>query len=288
LNLGLSHARIYAGLHVSHLVSIHVEGLRRRLFNTAAGDRTILFDDAITDNLFIQVGNRTLTKFGLALGRLDMPFGTDHRPQMEIFDLGFRNLNYWNFPDYVANISYDNLVDARIEVAYGSSELSLGGEVEERSERSKRDSAIRREQSREAVAVRASYDLSALEGSRLAFSLYEERDQARRFGISLANRGSNDRKSSLEWVRTGTTHRQDKNFQQLFRLTHATGFRAGNRTLFEFELDHKNYRLVTVGYDKRVVTGMMLRAAASYYWEDSNDDIDNDGLLLSLGLRAAL
>lgn len=286
LNVGLNYARIYSGIHVSHFLSIHGEGLRRRLYYLQSDGSAIIKDEKITEGLFIQAGNRALTRFSFAFGRLEMPFGTDHRPQMQIFDVTIRNESYWNYPDYVANLTFDNQVDSRIEIGYGSNDSGFAGEAKQRNERSENKSTKRKKEFREALSVRTSYDLSALEGTRLAFSLYEERERPRRFGVSISNRGSNDRKSAFEWIRVGTIHKPDRDFSQLFRLTHATGFRAGNRTIFEFELDHRHYRIVTLGFDRKIIDEVILRSALTYVWQD--DVEDEDRLLISLGLQARL
>ncbi len=286
LNVGLNYARLYTGIHINHFLSMHGEGLRRRLYYLQSEGSAIIKDEKITEGLFIQAGNRALTRFSFALGRLNMPIGTDHRPQMQIFDITIRNESYWNYPDYVANLTFDNQVDSRIEVAYGSNDSGFAGEAKQRNERSENKSTKRKKVFREALSIRTSYDLSALEGTRLAFSLYEERERPRRFGVSISNRGSNDRKSAFEWIRVGTIHKPDRDFSQLFRLTHATGFRAGNRTNFEFELDHRSYRIVTLGFDRKIIDEVILRSAATYFWQDNAED--ENRLLISLGLQARL
>lgn len=290
-NLGLVHGNIYAGVHVSNYFSFHAAGIKRRLGEfEQINNSTIVEDDQITESLFMQAGNKTLTRFSLAFGRMDLPFGINHRPLMEVYNVGLKAYDYWDFPEYAANFTFDNQVESRLEVAVASNNFAFGADKDTRNRRSREGSTNRKKnRTREAFAIRSSYDLSALEGTRITLSLYEEREQPRRFGVAFLNQGANGRQSSFEWIRIGTYFRPDVDFRQMFRVAHATGFRARSRTLFEFELDHKRHRILTLGMDRRILSPLiMLRASMSYFWEDEPNSDDEDYFMLALGTEAKL
>ena len=289
-NLGLNFGEIYGGLHISQLFSLHAAATRRRAyFFESTSEVSTIKDEEITDSLFFQLGNKTLTRFSLAFGQTTMPFGIDHQPLMQIYRAAIKNNSYWDFPHYVGNLTFDNQVDSRIEVAVGSSEFLFGAERDTRNRRTASVTNQETEEIRESFAIRSNYDLSALEGTRISISLYEERHKPRRIGFGFLNQGANNSRSAFEWVRIGSIFKPDADFNQMFRLSHATGFRAQNRTVFEFELDHRNYRILTVGFDRRLAAQIaMFRTAVTYYWNDQEGVDNGDYLSLVLGVEARL
>jgi len=279
-NMTLNLARGYAAIHFGEWVSFHAEARRKRLFLLNNATEGIAADGAITEALFLSLGNQALHRYRINLGKLPMPFGIDFSPTPEIQRVALKTQRYWKYPDYVASFTFDNLVDTNAEVAVASD--MIPGYHDPASVN------FIDIENRQALSLRLSFDISALEGTRFLLFGYGEKSGQRRFGSGFVNRSGRGDLTSFEWVRwRDTPDGKSHGIQQLFRLNYEGVFVTNTRPIFEYEAEERTYRLLTFGQDYKAFEMGLARLSASYYFDD-RDIREPNFWFMNVGLQLEL
>lgn len=250
-NKGLNLFSFYSGFHLHKHVSFHSEWVRKRFFHIGRKQNAVK-DDKYPRNVFVQFGNVALSKARLSLGQLDLPFGIDYRPLMEIYYEAIKSHRYWKSPRWAAKLSLDSLVSAQYELGYGSERLSA--------DRNDPD-----QDSNEAVSFRGMFDISAFEGLRFVVSGYGDVSGQRRVGGGLVNVNRKGDTTVFEWVRLlYSPDNKREPYSQLFRLSYRAHFRSGTRWLGEYEDERNEYRMGTLAHDFFLPDYGLFRLGLSY------------------------
>lgn len=262
-NLAMLQSRIYYGVHIHRLFSIHGEHVAQRIFALGAEENRAT-NGAKTEDLFFQVGNVAQDKWRFAGGMLDMPFGLDFRPLIDIYDEMIKTRKFWRFPRYGANLTFDSQVSSQYEVGYATDMINDETAFERQGEKS----------TNEALAVRTMFDVAALDGFRFVFSGYGDRQGERRMGVGLVNIARRGDESVFEYVHLRPQPSRDGQFDQLFRFGFRSAYRGGMRWIFEYESDRLDYRMGTVGCDLTLPDYGTFSFATSYHkgWFKDQDD----------------
>src|SRR5205823_715884 len=117
-------------------------------------------------------------RFTAGLSRL--PFGIDTSPAPQLYQR-LENRNFWSSPEGTAYMTFDDLRSLKVEVGVASNDWRR-----RRIDFGARDLGFERLD--RAGSLRASYDISALEGTRILGSLYGAKNGERRYGAGLINR----------------------------------------------------------------------------------------------------
>jgi hypothetical protein len=262
-NLAMHQARVYQGLHLHRFFSIHGEFLAQRIFRLGQNKNQVV-DGSKTEDLFLQVGNIAEDRWRLSVGLLDMPFGLDFRPLIEIYDEFLKTRKFWRFPRYGATITYDTQISSQFEIGYATDKLDSETAFERGGEESQN----------EAVAVRAMFDIAALNGFRFVFSGYGDRVGERRIGFGMVNSARRGDESVFEFVQLRPRPSQSDDFDQLFRFGYRSIYRMGMRWVFEYESDRLDYRMGTLGADFKMPDYGVFSITTSYHkgWFKDQDD----------------
>ncbi len=274
-NLALTFVTGYLGLHPQSWIGLHLAGDNLRVAPFGGSSVALLRNDQTVRSAYLQLGNPAHHPWRLAFGQLDMPYGIDFNPLMELYGEHIKTQRFWRFPRFVTRATIDNMVSTQLDLGYGSERI-LGTPT------SKEDQAIVEHGlvnpgadpfGNEALSLRLHHDFSALEGSRLSAFWYADKTGERRFGAAFTNLDAKGHHTVLEWQRMRSSiYGSDLSMQQLFRLSFAGAFRRETRWLFEYEDDRKRYRLTTLGYDFKMPDYGLFRLAASYYIRGRKED----------------
>lgn len=275
-NIGFGQARLYGGLHLWSYISAHGEVIAEKSTNLTNADAQNPENQYLKSG-FVQLGNVALQQILLAAGKMEVPFGVNFRPLQEVYEVWLKDTSYWEGPAYNAILTWDNQRELTLTVSWASSELP----EDLRRNKDQVVTTIRR-----AAAARASYDISALEGTRIVVSGYGDNDGERRMGAALVSITPAGEGGVFEWVRRLAPDQQDGVVDQLFRLGYAGGFYRRTRWLFEYEDAAHDYRLVTLGHDFLLPEYFMFRTAVSYRGAAVDDG--DSYWFLSSGLQVQL
>ncbi len=254
-NLAMNYSELYHGVHLARVVSIHGKYIHRRLFLLNQDNEDHVRDQKFTDQLFLQLGHVDMTKYTLAIGDVEVPFGINHKPLTEVFDHMIKNTRYWRGPRWGAILNYNTLVSSQFEIGYLTDRLD-SQTVDKRNDN---DDHID-----EAVSLRMMFDMGALEGVRFVISGYGSNKGERRLGAGFFLITENGDDVSFEWVRLLHEPDRTSGFDQVFRVGYVSPMRAGVRGVAEYESEAFSYRMGTVGFDFVLPDYGMLRMSASY------------------------
>ncbi len=262
-------ATLYGGLHVWKFISVHGEGIIERAHELTSAN-TEHPTSIRTKSAFVQLGNPALHQLQITAGKLDVPFGVNFRPLPEVFDEWIKNRSYWDGPDYVTMISWDNQRELLFSAGWASSDIPRAGEPTKR-----------------ATMARIAYDISPLEGTRLVLSGYGALEGERRIGVAIVSIAPSGEGGVFEWVRSRATPARDQQPEpQLFRLTYRGAMQRRTRWLFEYEDSAREYRLVTLGHDFDLPEHVMFRTAVSHH--DAIPDHGDTFWFMTMGLQLQL
>jgi hypothetical protein len=233
-----------------------------------------------TDFAVVQVGNPALTRFWLEAGRLSLPFGLDKSWATQSYQR-FASRAFWSSPEYGAALSIDNKVNTRLDIGYAEDPRSMSG----------RDfpaaADLRRIGSLTAASARLSYDMSALDGTRLILSGYGENHGVRKMGFGFVNVSRKGDSTEFEFAR-----RMEEPiggivpYEQLLRLAYAGAYRGGSRTVVQFDDERFRFRMGTVGQDYLFGGQCSGRLALTYQKSETGDRMRR--WMLTTGLEAKL
>ena len=225
--------------------------------------------------LFLQAGNPVITRWRLLAGFIELPFGVNLRILPDAIDT-FIKMSDRFFPDpvYGLSVAFQDLMGSQIELGLGDqSDFAKVGKNERNS----------------FFSVRATRDISALNGVRFAASILQGPDDDRRLSVGMFNVSQTGAVTGLEWVRSGkkvsgVLSKSD----QLIRFQYADNYAANKRWLFEYEDEFTNYWITSLGYEKSYPLWVRTKfgAVASYY--KSRDEARHSHLVLTLGCGGEL
>ena len=224
---------------------------------------------------FLQLGNPVLTRWRLSLGSVALPFGLNLVILPDVLDAFVKRSDRF-FPDPVYGFSaaYQDLMGAQFE--FGQGDISdLKG--------------ITPTQKNKIFSVRATKDISALNGVRFAVSGLQAPNDDRRLSVGMFNVSRTHALTGIEWVRqgkgiAGVLNKSD----QLIRFQYADDSAAEKRWLFEYEDEFINYWLTSIGYEKHYlhVVKTTLSTIVSYY--KSRDPAQHSHMIITLGYGGEL
>lgn len=248
-------------------------------------DTTFLGEHAINrereaELAVVQIGNPVLHRFFLQAGRLQLPFGIDKTWAPESYRL-YENRNFWSSPKYGAALGIDNKINTRLDIAYAeaprtNTPQSASDDADPRSQRGI-----------SATSLRLSYDISALDGSRIVLSGYGENRGVRKMGLGLINVSRRADTTEVEIARrlTETTGTEEP-FQQLIRIAYGGAFRGAGRWIVQFDDERFRFRMGTVGEEFRIKNYGLLRVGVVYQKSETGDG--KRRWMLTSGLGAQL
>jgi hypothetical protein len=158
--------------------------------------------DSQADSMVVQIGNNALHRHRILGGRMPPPIGLNI-DYLENFRDSSLTKNFYGAPLYLGGYTYDNQKDVVWTI--------VGGAASHKEDASEGRQAT--------VATRISYDLAALEGTRLSAAFLSSEPTQRTGVVSILNRNSKGETTSLEVVRTWSFYPYDPaDFHQLIRL----------------------------------------------------------------------
>ncbi len=270
-NFWMRYAQGALGLYYGQYLSLQGRAHLRDRLLLARGGKTAAAPKDLereTDYALVQVGNPALHRFFLQAGRMSLPFGLDTTWAAESYRT-FENRSFWASPRYGASLGIDNKVNTRLDIGYAEAQRT-GGARESLDLPSAADLRTVRRQA--AASLRLSYDISALDGSRIVVSGYGENHGVRRMGLGLVNVSRRADTTEFEFVRrlaepTGG----GEAFQQIIRLAYAGAVRGSGRWVVQFDDERYRFRMGTVGQDFRVKEHGLLRLGLAYQKSENGD-----------------
>lgn len=251
---------VYYGQYFSLQGQAH---LRDTLPMSSEGRKNL---DRETDVAVVQVGNPALHRLWLQAGHLALPFGLDQSFANESYQ-SLENSALWSSPPNGAALSLDNKIDTRLDVGYAETDRSAAHKT--------------------AVSARLSYDISALDGSRIMLSGYGENHGVRRMGAAFLTVSRKGDTTAFEFVRRVAEPVGGKvPFQQVLRLIYGGAFRNDARWVVQFDDERFRFRMGTVGQDFLFWDHAALRIAGAYQKSESGDG--KRRWILTTGLEAQL
>jgi len=236
--------------------------------------------DRAPDLALAQVGNPALHRFSFQLGRMPLPFGLDTQWATESYRR-FENRLFWDSPRYGASLGIDNKVNTRLDIGFAETQRTpvsknLSVEADPRVERG-----------RTAASARLSYDISALDGSRLVVSGYGENHGVRRMGFGFVTVSRKFDATEFEFVRRlAEPAGGGVDYQQLLRLAYAGAYRGEARWIVQFDDERFRFRMGTIGQDLRIKSYGLVRLAIAYQKSETGDG--QRRWFFTTGLGAAL
>ena len=226
-------------------------------------------------NFFFQIGNPTMTRWRSLIGFLDLPFAINLSVLPEAIRAFVKKSDrFFPSPVYGYNASFQDLMGSQIEFAVGDSSSF------------KEITPYRRNKM---VSIRASKDISALNGVRFSLSGFEGPANDRRLSVSMVNSSPNQALTAIEWTRlgkkaTGVLTKSD----QLIRFQYSEDPESEKRWLFEYEDEFRNYWLTSMGYEKKLLqmSGATIKSTISFY--RSRDSSQQSHLILTFGCGGKL
>jgi hypothetical protein len=271
-----------AGVYATPWISVQSRAVYRRLTAFAADGPSLR--DVYPDYAILQIGNPALDKWRLTGGRTRLPVGIDQSLAPEMYQL-LENRRLWQSPPYGAYLTFDDLRAFRVDLGYGTNELNGKREADYPQTEPAPGSTLIPVQ--HAASLRASYDLSALEGTRVLASAYAEKGGERHFGAGIINRNSHDDLTEFEFIRRLTTpDGRLAPFEQLLRLLYASAWHSDRRWVVEVDDERFRFRRGILDSDFKAWDHLILRLGAGYYKSEAGDDVRRWSFLT--GLEAQL
>lgn len=198
----------YIGIHLWPNISVHFQGL--------FSHNTLKVSERRTEYSFAQLGNPSTSRFQASIGKIDLPFGLNWNPFAPLYR--DRQTKYWRRSLLGLKLSTRNNNHTRYEL--GFSEDSFRNKI---------------------ISFRASIDLAALEGTKLALSgLRDHSYNLFSFGLLNTQQGAT---TAFELVRR--TNKRG-NHDQLYRLSHKSKKTRYSQWSIGFELDERNYWNISI------------------------------------------
>lgn len=271
LNREFQYGEAYFGLHANSLLSMHGRVNAYRFSMPQGGA------EKETESLFLQVGNVTLHRFRLAMGRLNLPFGLDLRPLPEIYGAIYKTRAYWLSAPYGVRIGWEDLRNVQFDVGVVTDKKTLDGM---QGEDKPKDPRMQ-------WSARVMVDIAALGGTRFIFSLMDDNPNERRVGGAIMTRDTTGGITAFEWVRRYFRPKPiDRAFDQILRFQY-----VGNRAnpfnwLFEYEDEFKHQWLASLGFEHSFFRYGRLRLTTSYVKPRTVADVPH--WLATAGVQAEL
>lgn len=233
-NFWLFGARGYAGVHLANWLSLHGSGEGLRAENSKTGRTEVLSRE--TDYVTANIGNVALHRWRLALGKPLLPFGVGDSPVMDSLQLlGVRG--FWEGLEGGAVVTFDNMRDVQVEAGGFSTTPRNNDRYKKRI-------------GNDAASARMSYDLPALDGSRLVFSFYGDRLEERRVGFAFINVSVKGDVTHFEFVRRYYFSKDNPaDLEQLLRLAYLGAQRGTSRWAAQYDDVRRRHRLGVLGQD---------------------------------------
>ena len=219
-------ARVYSSINAWHSASYHFQGTG---FSEYSSNKPISLENRYTDYSFLQIGNPYISNNSLSIGKIDLPFGLNHRP-LDVPQFLIKK-NFWPTKLWGLRASQSNHNLSKYEIG-----VALGRE--EPNTTNIQHSEI------QSTSFRASLDIPALEGTKLLFSALYNQNNDRSYGGAILN-FSQGATTSLEWIRVYLARDQNIEFEQLFRLNYISKKSSFSQFIFQYENSRKEYWLMT-------------------------------------------
>ena len=244
----VGHGDGYLGLHIVPWLSLHGRGRWRD--TRPLGDEVVENTNHRTDYALLRVGNPVLHKFVINAGRFRAPYGLDMTVSPESTQQ-YEDRRFWEFPPDGVAMIWDNLRDLRLEVGYASNEFSrVVVDPDDPPEYDDNGQLVTTEEFNSVVAARLSYDVPALDGSRMIFSGAGSQQNERRFGFAFITQGAKEDFTFFEFNRISRTV-DDSPFRQLLRLGYRSAWRHDGRWIVQIDDERFRFRIGTLGHELR-------------------------------------
>jgi hypothetical protein len=274
-NAWLSYGSAYGGVFIASWLSFQSRGWYRLV--EPLGHDALVDKDVETDYAVMQLGDPVLSKVRLTAGRARLPFGVDLTDAPQFYQMRENRL-LWLSPPDSAWLTLDDLKMVKVEAGVATNELKRKGKI------------VGPPPSGEvpptenAASIRASVDLSALEGTRLVASGYGDKGGERRFGAGVINRNRKGDFTDFEFVRRLTTpDGHAAPFQQLLRIGYTSAWNGSGRFVAQFDDEQLRFRRGILDYDVRgLADHMIFRVGASYTKDESGAHANRWALITGL------
>jgi len=278
-NVNTNFADAYLGVHVFDWLSFHgrvevEQSQNLKQASTAEASKKTL--DKRVDFAFVRLGNPALNRFRLSAGRLSTPFAFNISDAPKTYQ-NFSSMLFWRSAEYSAVMAYDNNVDTLLELGYGANfgEAVRGGEIDKQIPQQKNGS------------LRLSYDIPAVEGTRMMMSALADEDGERRVAAGLLNANRRGDLAQIEWIRSQPKPNAKKEpFRQNIRASYTSTWRGSQRWVFQFDSERKRHRMGILNYDLLFLNHLMARFGVLYH--KSEDHQTPSFWAITTGLEAKL
>jgi hypothetical protein len=209
----------------------------------------VLDKDMHTDSVTLQIGNSALNRHRILIGRSRQPFGVNQNTIANWSGYLLEDL-FYGPKNYLASYTYDNQKDLTWTT-------SIGAKEESKRNASARDST---------VSSRLSFDLAALEGTRILTSFSTTELSQRRGGIALVNRNGKGEQTTFEVIRVWTEFPYDPiDFNQLIRTNWSGKASEDLRVSAQFEDVWQQHRIGNITLKQMFTDQLSLDGTIGFY-----------------------
>ena len=252
-NVMIKNGQSYIGFHISRYISLHTKG---RLVKVEAVDNKLSpFARHIqsTESMFIAIGNPTLDRISMTLGRSRLQFGYDRPPIQQLIREIYITDRYWQTPSHSWNLSYQNNRNSIVNLGLSFNNNEQDQPVDQ------------------TKAIRIIFDIPALGGTRFIMSGLSKDAKHTRYGAAVINKSKNRTVTALEWVITQPKTSNnieslpiDKDEGRILRLTILGSDLQDDRMVFLYEDEKNTHWLASFGRDFFINKHTELRTAGTW------------------------
>lgn len=278
----LYYIHLYSGIYVNPYFSFHGSFWYKKFKfgdNTSAHTIADYKSDSkkevfLTEYVFWQVGNPVLTNWRILFGQLYSPIGLNFKIDNELLLELVRNQKYWHFTKYGVQCVIDNQKSTRYEFSYGNDSIKLlhakNSDTQEKLQ---------------LMSFRLSYDLSALEGTRIVLSLTNDLNTYTVYSVGLLNSSAHGFNTAIEYIRIQERYLFKGQYQQMIRISYVgKKDKYAGSIMAEYEHDKDNYHLFLLGYDKTIFKKGSINIIPLYKYELYPNRKNIFGILLGIGI----
>ena len=233
------------------------------------------------DYAVLQAGNPAINRVWIDVGRAPLPFGFNLPVASETYQL-HTDTGFWQSPRYGATMAIDNKVNTRLDIGYGTDRIrgrvTSQGDLQAEAELPSVPTAVSPDDPRNrieltAVAARLTYDVSALDGTRIEVSGYGANHGERRYGLGLMTISRRNDLTELEFVRRqGGLENPSGDFAQIVRLGYRGAWRGSSRLIVELDDERFQHRMGTLGADLRAGL-VIVKLSVAYSKSETGDGL---------------
>lgn len=258
----------YAGLHLFPQFSLHFQDNYSEILAPRLDLRSVYHHDL--REYYLTVGQVTSSKPRLLMGHFTMPFGLVDEFRPRIFELQYTSGLFQEGPADAVQFTYDNLVNVRLDLAAGKDnrddlEPLTRGDLHK-------------------FSLRAIYDFSAMQGTRMIGSYFrDDHQETSKIGLALYNnQDDSDGESFVEWVRISNNWRKPFTLQaQMISAGYRQPMQKQGRSVIRYEYLQGIHRMLDLGYELDLSELILLSGFVSFERKNSTASSGPNTILTS-------